>query len=142
VYTFFWHPLYIYGWSLLTVLHRCRVRYMSAGCLRKFCICGYNCRTGIVGRICEEGMQMNSDNLTGIMIQNFYIGEVTGTDVNGGPDQTQRFEPPSVLTFSGKIRIKYDAVFYSTVRWQPRGEVLNSWVFFRRIKMYLMRNGS
>ena len=95
-----------------------------------------------MGRICEEGMQMNSDNLTGIMIQNFYIGEVTGTDVNGGPDQTQRFEPPSVLTFSGKIRIKYDAVFYSTVRWQPRGEVLNSWVFFRRIKMYLMRNGS
>jgi hypothetical protein len=74
---------------------------------------------------------MNSDNLTGIMTQNCYIGEVMGTDVNSGPHPTQRFEPPSVPTFSGKIRIKYDADFYSTVRWQPRGEELNSCFFFR-----------
>ena len=56
------------------------------------------------------------------------------TDVNSGPDPTQRLEPPSVPTFSGTIWIKYDVVFYSTVRWQPRGEVLNSWVFFSEVK--------
>jgi len=56
---------------------------------------------------------MNSDILTGIIIQNVYTGEVMGTDVNSGPDSTQRFEPASVPTFSGeKNRIKYDAVFY------------------------------
>jgi len=32
---------------------------------------------------------MNSDNLIGIVIQNFYIGEVMGTDVNSGLDPTQ-----------------------------------------------------
>jgi len=46
---------------------------------------------------------MNSDNLTGIVVQYFYIGEVMGTDVNSGPNPTQRFEPPSVPTFSGKF---------------------------------------
>ena len=77
---------------------------------------------------------MNSDNLTGIVIQNFYSGEVMGTDVNSGPDPTQRLEPPSFPTFSGKIRTKFDAVFYSTVRWKRRGEVLNSFLLFFEVK--------
>jgi hypothetical protein len=107
----------IYMQTLLSVLHRCRVRYMSAGCLTRFCTCGCNCRTGVVGRICEEVMQINSDNPTGIIIQNFYFGEVMDTDVNSGSDPTQRFEPASVPNFSVTSRIKYDAVFHSTVRW-------------------------
>ena len=45
---------------------------------------------------------MNSDNLTGIVIQNFYSGEVMGTDVNSRPDPTQRLEPPPVLTLFWK----------------------------------------
>jgi hypothetical protein len=78
---------------------------------------------------------MNPDHLTGTVIQNFYIVKVMGTDVNNEPDQTQRFEPPPVPPFSRKIRIKHGAVFYSTVRWQRRGKVLNvSFIFIFEMK--------